>query len=98
MKWETQNRINNINQLNQTRQKNKLLKNKPVEEPKEERTEESNPLFNLDTEIGRDFFIEELEKNFNVKLYTYEKKFFKSILKYTYCKGEEVESELNEKY
>lgn len=39
MKWETKNRINNINQLNQNRQKNKLLKNKLVEEPKEERIE-----------------------------------------------------------
>lgn len=37
MKWETKNRINNISQLNQNRQKNKLLKDKPIEEPKEER-------------------------------------------------------------
>lgn len=36
MRWETKNRINNISQLNKTRQKNKELKNKPIEEIKEE--------------------------------------------------------------
>lgn len=65
MKWETKNRINNINQLNQTRQKNKLLKNKPIEEPKEERIED---------EFGKqvDKYIELLEKCQDIELSTYQ--------------------------
>jgi|GEM_PF-5253956 len=73
MKWETKNRINNINQLNQNRQKNKLLKDKPIEEPKEERVETSNPMFNLDTEIGRAFLLDLLLDDYNIKLSDWQK-------------------------
>lgn len=45
MKWETKNRINNINQLNQTRQKNKVLKNKPIEEVTNEKKIEEMSIY-----------------------------------------------------
>jgi len=65
MKWETQNRINNINQLNQTRQRNKILKNKPIEESKEEKIED-----NYAKQVDK--YIELLEKCQDIELSTYQ--------------------------
>lgn len=60
MKWETKNRINNINQLNKTRQKNK-----PIEEPKEEKIEDE-----FTKQVDK--YIELLEKCQDIELSTYQ--------------------------
>ena len=75
MKWETKNRINNINQLNQIRQKNRTLKNKPIEEPKEERVE---------SEYNPQKFIEFCELQMGIKLHDYQKQFIEKIFNRDY--------------
>lgn len=73
MKWETKNKINNISQLNQTRQKNKELKNKPIEKVIQEES--------IETTFDYDKFIKFYESKINIKLTSGQIGMLKRVLK-----------------